>query len=76
MKVSFLIPAYNAGTTLSRAIDSILNQHPSDLDYEIIIADDGSNDNTKEIAKNMLMNMKTLNISSKKMKDYQQLEIS
>lgn len=51
MKVSFLIPAYNAGTTLSRAVDSILNQHPSDLDYEIIIADDGSNDNTKEIAK-------------------------
>ncbi len=51
MNISFLIPAYNAGTTLSRTIDSILNQHPSDMEYEIIIADDGSNDNTKEISK-------------------------
>ena len=51
MNISFLIPAYNAGTTLSRTIDSILNQHPSDLNYEIVIADDGSNDNTKEISK-------------------------
>jgi len=56
MKVSFLIPAYNAGTTINRTLASILNQHPSTLDYEIIVADDGSMDNTKEVVKKYLDN--------------------
>lgn len=41
-----IIPTYNRAHTLPRAIDSCLSQK---WNYKIIIVDDGSNDNTKEI---------------------------
>ena len=46
--ISFIIPAYNARKTIGKAIESILNQEKSDIDYEIIVVDDGSNDNLKD----------------------------
>jgi len=45
---SIIIPTYNYADTLSRAIDSILDQSGSD--YEILIIDDGSTDHTPKIA--------------------------
>ncbi len=48
--ISFIIPTYNSAKTIKRAIDSILNQN-TDLEYEIIIVDDGSTDNTEEVLK-------------------------
>ena len=48
--ISFIIPTYNSANTIKRAIDSILNQN-TDLEYEIIIVDDGSTDNTEEVIK-------------------------
>ena len=48
---SIVIPTYNRSHTLSRPIDSVLNQ--SFQDFELIIVDNGSTDNTKEwISKN------------------------
>jgi glycosyltransferase involved in cell wall biosynthesis len=47
MKLSICLPTYNAGGFLSQALDSILNQ--TYKDYEIIIVDDNSTDNTPEI---------------------------
>lgn len=47
MKVSAIMPAYNAEKTIARAIDSILNQ--SFAPYEIIVVDDGSKDETLKI---------------------------
>jgi glycosyltransferase involved in cell wall biosynthesis len=44
---SIVIPAYNRAYILPQTIESILKQ--SFNDYEIIVVDDGSKDNTKEV---------------------------
>ena len=48
--VSVIIPCYNHGQYLQKAIDSIKNQNYPNV--EIIVVDDGSSDITMEIAKN------------------------
>lgn len=47
MKISVIIPVYNAEKTISKCLDSIINQSYSDL--EIIVVNDGSNDNSHNI---------------------------
>ena len=47
--ISVILPTYNRAKFIARAINSILNQ--TYTDYEIIVVDDGSVDNTKEILK-------------------------
>lgn len=48
MKVSVVIPAYNASSTIAAAIESCLNQ--TKKPYEVIVVDDASTDNTIAIA--------------------------
>lgn len=44
MKISFIIPAYNAEKYIIRCLDSIISQCTEN--YEIIVVNDGSTDNT------------------------------
>jgi glycosyltransferase involved in cell wall biosynthesis len=47
--VSVIIPTYNRAHYLEEAIESVLNQDIRDCRIEIIVVDDGSTDNTKEV---------------------------
>jgi len=49
---SIIIPAYNRAWCIERAVESILSQNIQD--WELIIVDDGSTDNTKNIIKQYL----------------------
>lgn len=48
-KLSFIIPAYNCNKYISECILSLLQQDLAPDDYEIIIINDGSTDNTLSI---------------------------
>lgn len=48
MKASILLPAYNKGNILEQVLDSIFCQKPN-FEFEVIVIDDGSSDNTKDI---------------------------
>lgn len=50
MKYSIIIPVYNAEQTIKRCVESILNQNYGD--YEIILVNDGSKDNSSRMCHN------------------------
>lgn len=54
--ISVVIPAFNAAKTLDRALCSVLHQEV--LPDEVIVIDDGSTDQTAQIAKSHLVNGK------------------
>lgn len=47
VKISIIIPIYNAEKYLKRTIESIINQNFKDI--EVILVDDGSTDNSGKI---------------------------
>ncbi|MCF7560040.1 glycosyltransferase [Sabulilitoribacter multivorans] len=51
MKLSVLIPMYNAESYIANCLESLVNQDIEANDYEIIIMDDGSSDNSVKIVK-------------------------
>ena len=51
MKLSIIIPAYNEVKTIVNVLKRIFALK-TDLDFEVIIVDDGSKDNTWKLIKN------------------------
>jgi len=51
MKLSIIIPAYNAARTIESCLDSIVSQ--SFDNYEVMVIDDGSDDETLSVCKKM-----------------------
>jgi glycosyltransferase involved in cell wall biosynthesis len=47
--ITVLIPAYNASTTIARAINSILDQTYDQDKIKILVIDDGSKDSTLSV---------------------------
>ena len=58
-KFSIIIPNYNEERYIKRCLESIFNQTIDKLNYEVIVIDDGSNDNSVAIIKQY--NVKLLN---------------
>ena len=53
--VSIIVPVYNAQNYLHKCIDALLNQ--SYDDFEVILVNDGSKDNSKIILNNLVKTM-------------------
>jgi glycosyltransferase involved in cell wall biosynthesis len=51
---SIIIPTHNRAHLISRAIQSVIGQ--SYTDWELIIVDDGSTDNTEEVLQGLIEN--------------------
>lgn len=51
--VSIIVPIYNAEKVLKRCVESILHQEYHD--FELLLIDDGSNDNSWAICKNLML---------------------
>lgn len=54
MKISIIIPCLNSAEFIGKCLDSILIQGVDSSEFEIIIVDDGSSDDTKKIARDHL----------------------
>ena len=62
MFLSIIIPVYNSTQYLSECVNSLLNQ--SFNDFEILLVDDQSTDNSPDICRNLPTVMQELNLSS------------
>ena len=58
VKISILIPVYNGEAYIGRCIRSLLNQEIREEDYELIVVNDGSKDNTESALKNFMNNIR------------------
>lgn len=65
MKVSIIVPVYNAEMFLKRCIESLLNQEDY-VEYEIILVDDGSTDNSGEICEEYAKKFNKITVIHKK----------
>jgi glycosyltransferase involved in cell wall biosynthesis len=50
-KVSVILPTFNRGQVIARAVGSVLTQDPADL--EVVVIDDGSRDETDQVLRDL-----------------------
>jgi glycosyltransferase involved in cell wall biosynthesis len=61
--VSVIIPTYNRGWTIKEAVESVFAQDTED--YELLVVDDGSTDNTADILRSYGSDIKVIRQSNK-----------
>ncbi len=66
MKLSLIIPVYNVEKYVAKCIESCINQNISSSDYEIIIINDGSTDNSLEIVNTIAEKHNNITVFSQK----------
>ena len=66
MKLSIIIPVYNAEKYLHKCLESVFVQEMPLGDYEVIAVDDGSTDSSLKILENFKERYHNLNITSQK----------
>lgn len=64
--LSIIIPVYNSGKYLERCVGSCLNQSLNENEYEILLCNDGSTDNSYEIAKELASRHDCIKVFSQK----------
>lgn len=68
IRVSVIVPVYNVEEYLRECLDSILSQ--TFADYELILVDDGSTDNSGNLCDEYAQQYSFVNVIHKKMADY------
>lgn len=66
IKITVIMPVYNADKFLSKSIHSVINQTLNQSEYEIIIVDDCSTDNSLNLVKEISMFHKNIKIIENK----------
>jgi dolichol-phosphate mannosyltransferase len=62
MKISIVVPVHNEAENISSLIEEIVDAMSQAEDYEIIYVDDGSNDDTASVLKQMQQQVKALRV--------------
>ena len=60
MKILIIIPAYNESLNIERVVDNLIENYP---EYEYLVVNDGSKDNTAEICQRRRYNLADLPIN-------------
>ncbi len=64
MLLSIIVPAYNIGDHLSRCLRSLLDQDLDASDYEIVVINDGSQDNSLAVAEALALQSRNIVVHS------------
>ena len=74
-KLSIIMPAYNSAQYIKDCLDSCEKQDISTDDYEIIVINDGSSDNTLQIISECQQNYSNIRVLDQKIGDNRWLEM-
>ena len=66
MKLSIIVPMYNAERYIDTCLNTLVKQDILDSEYEIIIINDGSTDNSVNIVKKYIQKHENINLISVK----------